>query len=121
MEVLALDFLPTDSSRTSAVKQFFVSACYHIEGGNSIVDPAGICGPIQDDLDYARFAELLQDARDNASSAIQAQLNNDTTSAIGHWGEVFGDDFPKPPSSGGNLTPAAVPLLPRPVKDTPQG
>jgi len=121
MEVLALDFLPTDSSRTSAIKQFFVSACYYIEGGSSVVDPAGVCGPIQSDLDYTRFVELLQDARDNASAAIQAQLHNDVASAIALWGEVFGDDFPKPPSSGDNPMPAVVPPLPQPVKDTPQG
>lgn len=39
MEVLALDFLPTDVNQAAAIKQFFVSACYHIEGGNDVAIP----------------------------------------------------------------------------------
>lgn len=121
MEVLALDFLPGDVNRPAAIKQFFVSACYHIEGGNEVADPAGLCGPIQPDMDYDEFADSLRSARDNAIRAFQAQSNNDTAVAIKHWGEVFGDDFPKPLASAGNTVPAAVSVAPRPVKDTPQG
>ena len=121
MEVLALDFLPTDVNQAAAIKQFFVSACYHIEGGNDVADPAGLCGPIQPDIDYDAFADALRSARDNAIKAFQAQANNDAAAAIKHWGEVFGDDFPKPPASTGNPAPAVVPAAPRPVKDTPQG
>ena len=66
MEVLALDFLPTDVNQAAAIKQFFVSACYHIEGGNDVADPAGLCGPIQPDIDYDAFADALRSARDNA-------------------------------------------------------
>ena len=121
MEVLALDFLPTDVNQAAAIKQFFVSACYHIEGGNDVADPAGLCGPIQPDIDYDAFADALRSARDNAIKAFQAQANNDAAAAINHWGEVFGDDFPKPPASTGNPAPAVVPAAPRPVKDTPQG
>lgn len=120
MEVLALHFLPTHQTRPIAIKQFFVSALYSIEGGNEVVDPAGICGPIQSDLDYQDFADCLRTARDAAIRAFQAQNNNNTAAAIRHWGEVFGDDFPKPPVTG-NPLPAVAPVLPRTVKDTPQG
>jgi hypothetical protein len=108
-------------NQAAAIKQFFVSACYHIEGGNDVADPAGLCGPIQPDIDYDAFADALRSARDNAIKAFQAQANNDAAAAINHWGEVFGDDFPKPPASTGNPAPAVVPAAPRPVKDTPQG
>lgn len=117
MEVLALQFLPTDSSQPAAIAQFFVSAAYHIEGGSEVLDPAQLCGPIQSDLDYEAFAECLASARDSAAKATQAQINNDTNGAIHHWGRVFGDDFPLPANPG----PVIVPPPPRPVKDTPQG
>lgn len=121
MEVLALSYLPTDVSRPSAIKQFFVSAYYFIEGANDVVDPAGICGPIQADLEHAKFAQRLKAARDASIGAIQAQLNNNTTSAVKQWGDVFGSDFPAPPPSSKNPAAVAALLLPRPVKDTPQG
>ncbi|MES3664229.1 hypothetical protein Q9Q74_08350, partial [Mycobacterium intracellulare] len=117
MEVLALQFLPTDSSQPAAIAQFLVSAAYHIEGGSEVVDPAQLCGPIQSDLDYDELADRLATARDSAAKAIQAQINNDANAAIHHWGTVFGDDFPRPTKS----SPVVVPPPPRPVKDTPQG
>lgn len=117
MEALALKFLPTDSSQPSAIAQFFVSAAYHIEGGSEVLDPAQLCGPIQSDLDYEKFAGRLASARDRAAKAIQAQVNGDANAAIRHWGTTFGDDFPCPAKSA----PVVVPLPPRPVKDTPQG
>lgn len=120
MEVLALHFLPTNHIRPVAIKQFFVSALFAIEGGNEVVDPAGICGPIQSDLDYEDLAVCLRAARDASIRAFQSQSSSNTTAAIQHWGEVFGDDFPKPLSTG-NPLPAVAPALPRTVKDTPQG
>ncbi|QZY47022.1 nucleotidyltransferase [Mycolicibacterium austroafricanum] len=117
MEVLALQFLPITSSQPSAITQFFVSAAYHIEGGGEVVDPAGLCGPVQSDLDFDQFADCLSNARDSAAKASQAQVNNDTNFAIYHWGTVFGDEFPRPAT-----TPISVVAPPpRPVKDTPQG
>lgn len=121
MEVLALKFLPTNVNQPAAVKQFFVSACYYVQGGNEVSDPADLCGPVQSDIDYSKFSECLQAARDNAIKAFQAQANNDTSTAIAYWGEVFGDGFPKPPASSGNPAPIVAPVTPRPVKDTPQG
>ncbi|MDJ0356629.1 nucleotidyltransferase domain-containing protein [Paenarthrobacter sp. PH39-S1] len=120
MEVLALRFLSTEQIRPAAIKQFFVSALYYIEGGNEVVDPASLCGPIQSDLDYEKFAECVRASRDASTRAFQAQANNNPAAALQHWGDVFGAEFPKPPS-GRNPLPAAVPALPRTVKDTPQG
>lgn len=120
MEVLALEFLPTHRTRPVAIKDFFVSALYAVEGGHEVVDPAGICGPIQSDLDVQAFAECLRASRDAAVRAFQSHNNNNTAAAIQHWGAVFGADFPKPPATG-NPLPAVVPVLPRTVKDTPQG
>lgn len=121
MEVLALDFLPTDMSQPAAIKSFFIKAAYHIEAGNEVVDPAGLCGPIQRDLDYTELTDALRDAADNATKAFQAQANNNINAAITHWRNVFGESFPEPPNSSGNTVPAVVPVTPRQVKDTPQG
>jgi hypothetical protein len=117
MEVLALDHLPLGRQQPSAVKEFFVSSAYFIAGGSEVVDPSGLCGPIQADLDYAEFGALLSAASDSASKAIQAQLDNNTPKAIEQWGVVFGSDFPLPPPS----TDGAATTAPRTVKDTPQG
>jgi hypothetical protein len=121
MEVLALNYLPAQGTQATAIKQFFVSASYAIDGGIKVVDPADICGPIQADLDYVELGERLRDARDVAIRAVQAQDNKDAAYAVRLWGTVFGDDFPLPPKGGSNPTPAVAPVLPRPVKDTPQG
>lgn len=120
MEVLALEYLPTTKTRPVAIKDFFVSALYAIEGGQEVVDPAGICGPIQSDLDYEGFADCLRASRDDAVRAFRAQSNNDNTAAIQLWGKVFGNDFPKPAATR-NPLPAVAPEVPRTVKDTPQG
>lgn len=118
MEVLALDFLPLEvEQQPSAVKSFFVSSAFFITGGNPVHDPARLCGPIQADLDYEAFGDLLCAARDTAAKAIQAQLDNNTAKAIEHWGSVFGDFFPLPPAGSAG----AATTGPRPVKDTPQG
>lgn len=121
MEVLALDFLPIGGSQSAAVQQFFVRAAYFINGGNLVCDPAGLCGPIQADLDNVEFASRLRTAADRAGRAIRAQVNNDPATAVSQWGQVFGDDFPSPPVTTGNPGAAVVPEGPRQVKDTPQG
>lgn len=119
MEVLALQFLPVSGGlQPNAIKQFFISANYYIAGGSEVVDPAGVCGPIQGDLDYSAFGEVLGDAADKASRAMNAEWSNDAASAIRRWGELFGPSFP----TGPVVSPApALPPPPRPVKDTPQG
>ncbi|TQK17945.1 hypothetical protein FBY40_0428 [Microbacterium sp. SLBN-154] len=118
MEVLALDHLPTSSNQPAAVKQFFVAATYAIEGYEEVTDPAGYCGPIQGDLDYDEFAKRLRGARDHAIQAIQASSNNDADTALWHWGQIFGADFPHDPNP---VKAAPAMVAPRPVKDTPQG
>lgn len=120
MEVLALDYLPTDRLRSIALRDFFTAATFQIENQTPICDPADLCGPIQRDLDYTRFAQSLRTARDEAIKACSAEARGEQATAITHWGNVFGSEFPKPPRSSAG--PAAVPTLaPRPVKDTPQG
>lgn len=124
MEVLALDLLPVDTtSQPLAVKEFFVRAARHVEDGYPVEDPAGICGPIQSDLDYAGFGTVLRDAADLSARAVTKQVFGDHAQAIRLWGEVFGDGFPAPPETPGKpaVVPPVVPDSPRPVKDTPQG
>ena len=119
MEVLALEHLPRGvENQPSAIQRFFTAAAYHVEGGGKVSDPAGLCGEIQSDLDYAEFARKLRGAADEASAAMQAHMHNDPHTAIGRWGNVFGPAFPNPPASA---APAAVSVAPRQVKDTPQG
>jgi predicted nucleotidyltransferase len=118
MEVLALDHLPASGSRAGGIKQFFVAAAYLIEGGGEVHDPAGLCGPIQGDLDYESLADRLREAADLATRAFTAQSQNDERRAIELWRELFGPDFPEPPST---YAAPAAPAAPRAVKDTPQG
>ncbi|WP_112141081.1 SMODS domain-containing nucleotidyltransferase [Glycomyces dulcitolivorans] len=121
MEVLALQHLPTEGSQAAAIKEFFVSAAYFIEGGSEVVDPAGLCGPIQTDLDYETFADRLRTAGDRAALAVQAQADGHSAYAVRKWGEVFGSAFPQLPESDGHSTAAAAATAPRPLRDTPQG
>ncbi|MFI6675229.1 nucleotidyltransferase [Kribbella sp. NPDC050470] len=121
MEVLALNYLPTDTNRPSALNEFFHKAWDHANNGFNIEDPAGLCGVIQKDLDLAAFGECLATARDLSSNAIRAQARNGTALAIGYWRELFGDDFPEPPSDGGKSVIVPPVLPPHKVKDTPQG
>lgn len=120
MEVLALDFLPTGRTRPVALRDFFTAATFQIENGLVVADPADLCGAIQPDLDYDAFLDCLRHARDEAIRACSAQARGDDAATITCWGNIFGSDFPKPPKT--SPAPAVVPpVLPRPVKDTPQG
>lgn len=116
MEVLALDHMPTSQIRRN---EEFLRDAFHVESGMLVEDPAGICGPIQTDLKYVEFGGRLRAAARAASLAVAAQASNKEDAAVSYWGEVSGDDFPKPPKSISG--PAAVAAVPRPVKDTPQG
>jgi hypothetical protein len=117
METLALDHLPTDSAQPGAIAKFFAGAAYAIGSGTNVSDPAGLCGPIQRDLDYAEFESLLSSARDSALAAISAQAANSPASATEHWAKIFGSDFPVIAAAAGKPSSSE----PRPVKDTPQG
>ncbi|MGG7507535.1 nucleotidyltransferase domain-containing protein [Plantibacter sp. YIM 135249] len=118
VEVLALDYLPTDRSRPAALREFFTRAEYAVRSGIVVEDPAGLCGPIQLDLDYDDLADRLDTASDLASQALVAQANNDVPRASRRWGAVFGDLFPLVAAAVGT---GASDDGPRPVKDTPQG
>jgi predicted nucleotidyltransferase len=118
MEVLALEYLPTDTNRPAAVRDFFTRASYSIGGGEKVVDPARLCGEIQPDLDYTKFAELLEKASESAALAITAQADNNQARASQLWADVFGDRFPLIAATTGV---GVTTDHPRPVKDTPQG
>lgn len=92
-----------------------------MNNGYNVEDPAGLCGVIQRGLDLDALAVRLATPRDLSNNAFRAQARGDTSLAIGYWKELFGEDFPEPPSDGGS--PVVVPpvLPPREVKDTPQG
>jgi predicted nucleotidyltransferase len=117
MEVLALDHLPTDRNQPGAIQAFFASAAYAVESGLPIDDPAGLCGPIQPDLDTVALGDALRAAATDSQAAIVAQTNNDDALATRKWAKVFGGDFPVIVAASGAPSEEG----PRPVKDSPQG
>lgn len=137
MEVLALEVMPTTGDRSVALNAFFAAASVRIN--DPVCDPANLCGPIQPDLDVPALRAKLEQASDLAARAIQHERWDQPDVAIRLWGEVFGADFPKPPSTGGDGGggggtgsaaglgglgggAAAIEELPkRPVKDINQG
>jgi hypothetical protein len=134
VEVLALDLLEEAGNRPTALKSFFLKAAWHIQNGNRVMDPAGICGEIQPDLDYEILGDALAECADLAARATSAAANNDQRKAVDFWGQVFGDGFPDPPPppakpQGPTPGVAPLPLAPgqedepvrRPIKDTAQG
>jgi len=128
MEVLALEHMPLEGARADALARFFVAAAAHVESYD-VVDPAGVCGPIQPDLDKPVLARSLRTAGDLAWEAVTADADGDTPTALGIWSDVLGEGFPNPGADTGPKTPVAglfggaAPTLirPRPVKDAPQG
>ena len=118
MEVLALESLPTDrANQPAAIQAFFAAAAYAVESGLPIEDPAGLCGPIQPDLDLVALGEALREAATDAQTAIAAQIDNNEPLASQKWASIFGSDFPLIAATGGATTSTS----PRPVKDSPQG
>lgn len=114
MEILALDYLPRQTNRPNALRQFFVAAAYNVLNG--VEDPAGLCGPIQPSLDLDALNDALSSAGDEATLAMEAAGRGDDGAAQQHWRNIFGDDFPAPAKKSSTPTPA----LP-PIKDAPQG
>ena len=97
MEVLALDYLPTNHTRPVALREFFTAATFQIENHTVVSDPADLCGPIQPNLDYTTFADLLRAARYEAILACSAQARGDDTAAITHWGKSSAARSPSRP------------------------
>lgn len=114
METLALDYLPLETNRPNALRQFFVASAYNVLEG--VQDPAGLCGPIQPDLDLQALHDALSAAGDEATLAIEAAGRNDENAAQQHWRNIFGENFP---ASLSGATSSTVP--PPPIKDAPQG
>jgi hypothetical protein len=136
MEVLALRCLP-DGDRPDALARFFTAAASDVMSG--VHDPAGYCGEIQPSLDRAKVRESLLAAADLANQALHAAAADDLDHSVCLWRQVFGPEFPAPPSgcagSGGvasrglaatlfgaaAASAAAAPARPRRIRDFPQG
>jgi hypothetical protein len=132
LEVLALNHLPVDT-RPKALARFFSAATNAVL--LPVVDPAGLCGEIQPDLDRQVASEHFARAAEAAWRAVEAQEAGETDRAACLWREVFGDIFPAPTGGCDNVngkTPvgagagaaagiSAIPRRPRPVRDAPQG
>jgi hypothetical protein len=125
VEVLAYKCIPPgfvtgiSEHRPEALARFFTAAVVAID--QPICDPAGICGEIQRDLDVDTVRAKLQQASDDAYLARAAEQRGDTDAAICQWRKLLGDQFPEPPG-GCSKGLAAVPLIvPRLIRDTPQG
>jgi hypothetical protein len=127
IEVLALELLPRSGSRSAALSAFFTAAAVRID--TPVLDPAGLCGPIQPDIDVAVLRGALDEAADIAASAVMHERWDQQDVAVTKWGLIFGSEFPKPPSTGGGAggtagagaAGAAELVKPRPVKDINQG
>jgi hypothetical protein len=128
MEVLALEHLLL-ADRPQALGEFFVSAAARIY--EPVEDPAGLCGPIQPNLDTSVAHDCLNGAADLADQARAAQAAGETDRAGCLWHRIFGDCFPEPPGgckedSGAGFyigagTGAGVAAGQRKIKDSPGG
>ncbi|WP_053731589.1 hypothetical protein [Nocardia sp. NRRL S-836] len=120
MEVLALECLPTGLERPQALSRFFTRAAVRVN--QSIEDPAGLCGPIQPDLDITELRDALSRADDLAAAACAAQDNGAEDKAMRLWQEVLGWNFPAPVESKASKIFGAPALVTSGVvRDTPQG
>jgi hypothetical protein len=124
VEVLALHHLPQDT-RPKALARFFTAAAGAVL--LPVVDPAGLCGEIQPDLDRPAAAAHFEQAAEHAWRAVTAQDRGDTDEAACHWRKVFGSIFPEPPGGCGSgaaaLAVGGIAATPkrRPVRNAPQG
>ena len=127
LEVMALQHLPEAATRGEALKLFFAAANYHIAW--PVVDPAGLCGEIQPDMDKAAAKKFLEEAAEISYRAEDARARGETDEAACLWCKLFGDAFPEPEGGCGGIqwggaiggAGAAVVSRPRKPKDTPQG
>ena len=122
IEVLALENLNQTSDRRLSLCEFFTAAAATVHRG--VDDPAGLCGPVQPDLDLAAAERSLRDASDESWMAVNLEADGFADAALCKWREVLGDELPEP--AGGcpkETTEVAAPLIatPRPIRRTPQG
>lgn len=124
VEVLALDHLPI-AVRPEALSKFFAAASVAVM--ERVVDPAGLCGEIQPDLDRSSARAAFEAAAGIAWRAVDAAGRGDEERAMCLWREVLGDIFPEPPGGCAKAkgAPALIgPAAARPkrrVVDAPQG
>jgi Second Messenger Oligonucleotide or Dinucleotide Synthetase domain len=119
MEVLALRCMPHSGNRPEALRSFFTAAAIEVNLG--VVDPAGHCGSIQDDLDIPVLHTALANASDIAARACAEAANGNTDDALRAWQEIFGSDFPAPAKSSSAGVAAPALITTRLVRDAPQG
>lgn len=125
LEVLAFHHLP-EESRPKALARFFAAASTAVLA--PVIDPAGLCGEIQPDLDRAAASLYLATAAEAAWRAVEAEARGDTDEAACLWRTIFGEIFPEPDGGCGSKAVAAagaaavISARPRrPVRDAPQG
>jgi hypothetical protein len=124
LEVMALDHLPEAQTRGEALKRFFAAANYNI--GWPVVDPAGLCGEIQPDIDKAAAKKFLEEAAEISYRAEDARACGETDEAACLWRKLFGEAFPEPDGGCDGINWAGaigggLAARPRKIKDTPQG
>ena len=123
VEVLALTHLPV-AARQNAIAAYFAAAQDAV--WDPIVDPAGLCGPIQADLDPGPVSDELAKAANLANRAVEAEANGEKHNAQCLWRQLFGDIFPEPyggcgGGSAGSAAAAIAAVPKRRVVDSPQG
>ncbi|KOX24431.1 hypothetical protein ADK67_19055 [Saccharothrix sp. NRRL B-16348] len=119
MEVLAWEYLPDGSTRADALATFFEAAATQVN--LPIEDPAGLCGPIQPDLDVGALRTALEEAADIAASAQVAARRGDTDEALVLWGRVLGPEFPAPALKSRTTSTASAALSTLSMINRPQG
>ena len=131
VEVMALNHMPGDLPAPQVLYRFFNA----MEGkiGVAVMDPAGLCGPTQREIDWTKAGDAIRGAARASWEAVTAQADGDTERAACLWRSIFGEAFPEPaggcqPSNSSGAAALGVGLMvgvgagkPRPVKDAPQG
>lgn len=131
VEVLALEALPVDASRTEAIQRFFTTAEWSLSA--QLQDPSGLCGAIQPDLDVETARTCIAEAAELSGKARTDESNGHDEDALCAWRQVFGREFPEPPCGcdgssakvdaavAAVAAPSVVAPRRRPVRQSPQG
>jgi hypothetical protein len=92
VEILALNHLPV-ADRPEALARFFTAASAAV--WQPILDPAGLCGEIQPNLDRVAAHAALSTAADRAWQAVNDDSRGEDRAAMCGWREVFGPIYPE--------------------------